>query len=99
LGRDAVEAIARHEILAMSGREGLTQRGIRLQVSDALLHLVCERGFDPVYGARPLQRRLEELIVTPLAHWIVGHPAQRDIILQLDWNAQEERSIVAPSAA
>jgi ATP-dependent Clp protease ATP-binding subunit ClpC len=99
LGRDAVEAIARREILAMSGREGLTQRGIRLQVSDALLHLVCERGFDPVYGARPLQRRLEELIVTPLAHWIVGHPAQRDIILQLDWNAQEERSIVAPSAA
>ena len=97
LGRGAIEAIARREILAMSEREGLTQRGIHLEVSDALLSMVCDQGFDPVYGARPLQRRLEELLVTPLAHWIVGHPTRRNITLKLDWDVLKKKSVIEPA--
>ena len=81
----AVKDIARREATALEEREGLRDRGIKLQVSPALLDKVCEQGFDPVYGARPLQRRLEELVVTPVARWLVAHPMAKDVRLVADW--------------
>jgi ATP-dependent Clp protease ATP-binding subunit ClpC len=83
LNRAAVETIAQHEVAALAEREGLKQRGITLDISADLLHQVCESGFDPVYGARPLQRRLEELVTTPVARWLVEHPAARDVVLRV----------------
>lgn len=96
LGREAVESIARREISALSQREGLTQRGLRLEISEPLLQVVCARGFDPVYGARPLQRRLEELIVMPVSRWIVAHPAEKKRLLKLGWDAEKAATDITP---
>jgi ATP-dependent Clp protease ATP-binding subunit ClpC len=75
LDRAAIEAIVRRELAALETREGLARRALTLVVADDLFRLVCDRGFDPLHGARPLQRRIEELVVTPLARWLVAHPA------------------------
>ncbi|WP_256199685.1 hypothetical protein [Verrucomicrobium spinosum] len=85
LDRDAVKAIALREVASLEEREGLRDRDIKLQVSPTLLDKVCEQGFDPIYGARPLQRRLEELVVTPVARWLVAHPVAREVALVADW--------------
>ncbi|HSN46903.1 MAG TPA: AAA family ATPase, partial [Casimicrobiaceae bacterium] len=50
----------------------LAKLEIRLAVSDAALKLVSEAGFDPVYGARPLKRAIQQEIENPLAKEILG---------------------------
>ncbi len=42
-------------------------RGIDLAVSDDALDLLAERGYDPVYGARPLKRVLQKDLAEPIA--------------------------------
>ncbi len=83
LDRAAVAAIAERELAALMEREGLRERAITLEVDEALQCEIIDQGFDPVLGARPLQRKIEELLVTPLARWLVAHPATRDACLRV----------------
>ncbi len=50
----------------------LAKLEIRLSVSDAALKVVAEAGFDPVYGARPLKRAIQQEIENPLAREILA---------------------------
>ncbi|HEV3103941.1 MAG TPA: ATP-dependent chaperone ClpB [Candidatus Dormibacteraeota bacterium] len=45
----------------------LGERNIQLVVTDAARKLLAERGWDPVYGARPLKRTIQRLVQDPLA--------------------------------
>jgi ATP-dependent Clp protease ATP-binding subunit ClpB len=45
----------------------LQDRQIRLVLSEAARDLIAEKGYDPVYGARPLKRALQKYIENPLA--------------------------------
>jgi ATP-dependent Clp protease ATP-binding subunit ClpA len=80
-----VRAIAEKELSDLSKREGLTQRHLRLEWSPRLLDHLTTIGFDPRYGARPLQRAIESTVVTPLARHLVDHPEARGMLrLDLD---------------
>ena len=48
-------------------RKRLAERGVNLELTDAAKELIANRGYDPVYGARPLKRTLQKDIVDPLA--------------------------------
>ncbi len=48
-------------------RKLLAGRKITLELSDAARALLAERGYDPVYGARPLKRAIQQLVQDPLA--------------------------------
>jgi ATP-dependent Clp protease ATP-binding subunit ClpB len=48
-------------------RKRLEDRKLHLQVSSKAKELLAERGFDPVYGARPLKRTIQQEIQNPLA--------------------------------
>lgn len=48
-------------------RKRLSQKDITLEVEDSLKKYLIEKGFDPVYGARPLKRAIQDLIVDELA--------------------------------
>lgn len=45
---------------------------LKLEIDDQLLNQVLEAGFDPVYGARPLKRAIQQLIENPLAEDILS---------------------------
>src|SRR5207249_4978987 len=45
----------------------LEDRKIRIEVSDKAKDLIIEEGYDPTYGARPLKRTIQRLILDPLA--------------------------------
>ncbi len=45
----------------------LADREIEITLSDAAKELIAKRGFDPVYGARPLKRTIQQLIENPLS--------------------------------
>ncbi len=48
-------------------RKRLLERGIEFTLDDAVLDLLAEAGYDPVYGARPLKRAIQQQIENPLA--------------------------------
>jgi ATP-dependent Clp protease ATP-binding subunit ClpB len=48
-------------------RKRLAEKDFDLYVSDQALSLIAEAGFDPVYGARPLKRALQQEVENPLA--------------------------------
>jgi len=48
-------------------RKRLVDRKLTLTVTDAARKLLIERGWDPVYGARPLKRAIQRLVQDPLA--------------------------------
>jgi len=72
LTREAIEAIALQELDAIARREGLVRRGVRLAFSPALVAFVADKGFSPAYGARPLQRAVEQLVVAAVARAMFG---------------------------
>jgi ATP-dependent Clp protease ATP-binding subunit ClpB len=45
----------------------LAERGLELSLTDRAVALVAERGYDPQYGARPLKRAIQKLVIDPLA--------------------------------
>ncbi len=63
-------------------RTRLEEKKMGIELTDAAKELLCERGFDPTYGARPLKRAIQKYIQDPLALKILeGAFAEDDSIL------------------
>ncbi|BDS10647.1 AAA family ATPase [Aureispira anguillae] len=84
LEEEHIKAITRLELKALSKREGLSKRHVELSVSTVLEEHLAAIGFDKRYGARPLQRALEDEIIAPLAKWLLSHPNTSHCTLRLD---------------
>jgi ATP-dependent Clp protease ATP-binding subunit ClpB len=79
LGREQIRAIALIQIEYL--RKRLRERDMGLEVSTAALDKLGEAGFDPVYGARPLKRAIQQQLENPLAQAILaGRYAPGDMI-------------------
>jgi ATP-dependent Clp protease ATP-binding subunit ClpB len=79
--------LGREQIRAMSGiqidflRRRLQDRELGFVISEAALDLLGEAGFDPVYGARPMKRAIQQHLENPLAQAILaGHFVAGDVI-------------------
>ena len=70
LGEGQVRAIANIQMDIL--RKRLLAQDIKLDVSSEALDLVGKAGFDPVYGARPLKRSIQDLIENPLAEQLLS---------------------------
>ncbi|WP_343729963.1 ATP-dependent chaperone ClpB [Duganella sp.] len=64
-----IGAIARIQLATLEQRLGKLEIG--LSVTDAALHKIAEAGYDPVYGARPLKRAIQQQIENPLSKLIL----------------------------
>jgi ATP-dependent Clp protease ATP-binding subunit ClpB len=53
-------------------RKRLAARELGLQISEAALDFIAQAGFDPVYGARPLKRAVQQEVENPLAQQILA---------------------------
>ena len=85
-----IEAITRKELGEIAKREGLAKANLRLTWSDAVVTRLAQAGFDRRYGARPLQRTVERLAVTPLSRYLLERPRTNDVTLRLELNADGE---------
>ena len=80
---EQLTAISAIQIAELATR--LKQSGFELQVSDSAMTAISEAGFDPVFGARPLKRVIQQRLENPLAEAILsGTYAQGDMI-KIDW--------------
>jgi ATP-dependent Clp protease ATP-binding subunit ClpB len=69
LGTRQIRAIVDIQLLYL--RRRLAERNMDLTLDDAARDLLGEAGFDPVYGARPLKRAIQQQIENPLAQRIL----------------------------
>ncbi len=70
LGHAHIKHIAEIQLQRLYKR--LEERGYSAHLSDAALELLGNSGFDPVYGARPLKRAIQQEIENPLAQQILS---------------------------
>jgi ATP-dependent Clp protease ATP-binding subunit ClpB len=70
LGREQLHRIAENQVRYL--RERLASRDLGLTLTPAALDRLAEAGFDPVYGARPLKRAIQQQIENPLAQEILS---------------------------
>jgi ATP-dependent Clp protease ATP-binding subunit ClpB len=79
LDKTQIRAIARIQLTYLDKR--LAERQLKLDVGDDALTLLGNVGFDPVYGARPLKRAIQQQLENPLARQILeGHFQSGDTV-------------------
>jgi len=70
LGREQIRSIVTIQVEYL--RQRLQDRQMDIEFSDAALDKLGDAGFDPVYGARPLKRSIQQVVENPLAQAILS---------------------------
>ena len=76
LSRPQIEQIVRLQVEGISRL--LASQGVTLQVSDEAVSLVAEAGFDPEFGARPVKRALQRLLLNDLSKALLAGTVSRE---------------------
>ncbi len=82
LDKAQIKQIARIQLRSLEKRLG--ERGIRIELSDAAFDLLGNVGFDPVYGARPLKRAIQQQLENPLAQQILSGQFGNGDVVKVD---------------
>jgi len=89
LSAATVADITRKELMALNKREGFQERHLKLTFTPQLVKHLAKVGFDPKYGARPLQRTIERLVISKLAEFLLQHVEMKGVDLLIDWVDKE----------
>ncbi|RZC07822.1 chaperone protein ClpD, chloroplastic-like [Glycine soja] len=76
------------DLLLQDMKKRVLSLGVHVKVSEAVKNLVCQQGYNPTYGARPLRRAITSLIEDPLSEaFLYGECKQGDtVLIDLDAN-------------
>jgi ATP-dependent Clp protease ATP-binding subunit ClpB len=64
----------------------LAGRGLKLEMTDRLRAKLAEIGYDPEYGARPLKRTLQRMVMDPLARRVLEGGFAPGTRVRTDWD-------------
>jgi ATP-dependent Clp protease ATP-binding subunit ClpB len=70
LSRNDIKDIVRLQINALSSM--LAKRDIHLTVDENAIEVLCEEGYDPQYGARPIKRVIQRDLMNSLSRSIIS---------------------------
>ena len=90
LNKDNIRAIAEIQLKRLINR--MESRGYVLHFTDNTLNFISEIGYDPIYGARPLKRAIQQEIENPLAQQILSGSLLPEKPISVDY---VDRKIVA----
>jgi ATP-dependent Clp protease ATP-binding subunit ClpC len=80
LGRPEIRAIV--DLMLSRTQKQLTEQRLIMESTDAAKDLLMEKGFDAVFGARPMRRAIQNLIEDPLAEGLLhGRFQPGDVVL------------------
>ena len=96
LGETEVAAIA--DLLLAGLNRRLEARRLRVELDPKALAWIADRGFDPVYGARPLRRTLQREVETPLARMILAGEAPDGSVVRVTRKGDGLALAAAPAA-
>ena len=87
LGKENIRAIANIQLERLAKR--METRGYELVFTDALLDFIGEVGYDPIYGARPLKRAIQQEIENSLAQQILSGALLPGKVVTIDYTNAE----------
>tara|TARA_B100001248_G_C27399064_1_gene468358 strand:+ start:4265 stop:6844 length:2580 start_codon:yes stop_codon:yes gene_type:complete len=70
LGKEALAGIVKYQMAEVIRR--LQQKDIHIEVEDSALEYLGARGYDPVFGARPLKRAIQDQVLNPLSKMLIA---------------------------
>jgi ATP-dependent Clp protease ATP-binding subunit ClpC len=83
LSQETAEKIARRELAHVVERAGILRRRLVVDPDPGVLPLLLREGYSPAYGARPLKRTVERLVLLPVARVIAAGKTPPGSILRL----------------
>lgn len=88
LDEETILSITQLELSLIEKRDGIRQRNLKIKFTEALIALVADKGFDKKYGARPLQREVERLVISPIARLLIKESDLKDKTLTIDFDGE-----------
>ena len=82
LTREEIRSIVGLMVSGLNRR--LEERQLKMTMTDAALDAVIDRGFDPVFGARPLKRYLQSTVETQIARKLIAADTEPGAVLTVD---------------
>jgi ATP-dependent Clp protease ATP-binding subunit ClpA len=80
LSREHTKQIVDLQVIGLKKR--LAERHIDVELSDNAKELLVKEGYDPAYGARPLKRAIQRIVLDPLARKVLeGEFREGDMVL------------------
>ena len=94
LSRDHMKSIL--DLMLERGKAKIASHGFVLQLDDDAKKYLLDSGYDPQYGARPLQRVIQRLLEDRMAEYILSHkivhkPGDPSITIQVRYDTEEKK--------
>ena len=74
------------DLLAADLQKRMAQKQLTVTLIDAAKDYLIAKGYDPIYGARPLKRLLQTEVETLLARWIIAEDPAPDTHITVDYD-------------
>ena len=87
LSREHIRKIVEFQVARLA--QQLEQAGIQLDMTDRAIAAIAAQGYDPVYGARPLKRVIQQQIQNPLATEILKGEFAEGSMVKIDFQEDE----------
>lgn len=87
LNEDEIEEIVKLQLTQV--QKLLVTNGIQLNLSDEALHFIAQKGYDPQFGARPVKRALQRLLLNQLSKAILSGQINPNSSIQVELNGEE----------
>ena len=84
LTRENIRGIV--DLLAADLQKRMAQKQLTVTLTDAAKDYLIAKGYDPIYGARPLKRLLQTEVETLLARWIIAEDPAPDTHITVDYD-------------
>lgn len=89
LKKETAKLIAKRELQKLKEREGFASRSLLVSISDEVYDLLAEKGYHPQYGARQMQRVIQEEIAVPLSKSIARYPKEQNLKVEISPSGQK----------
>jgi ATP-dependent Clp protease ATP-binding subunit ClpC len=85
LSQEDIRKICLKELEEVKKREGFVKSNLNLQFTEALVNYISTVGFDKKFGARPLQRVIDQSVIGAIANWLLGQQGLENVDLVVDY--------------
>ncbi|MCP5501030.1 MAG: ATP-dependent Clp protease ATP-binding subunit [Leptospiraceae bacterium] len=89
LDEKSIRRITYIELAKLQKRDGVSSRNIQLEYKETLIDYLSQKGFHPLYGARPLQRTIEKHVVTTLSRLLANNRDLKDTRILIGYEENE----------
>ncbi|GAA5864966.1 hypothetical protein JCM1840_005694 [Sporobolomyces johnsonii] len=97
LSRKDVRSIVNIRIQEVQKRLRANGKDITLQISDEALDFLANIGYHPSYGARPLNRAIQNELLNPLSRYIIDESIRDGEVAKVEFDAKANRIVVIPN--